>query len=191
MAHSVAIGLSAMANRSAGRLCRRYPNSGMEQVDVSQELLVDLLGRLGSYDERRGPWRPFVLLCFQHRAARFLSAIQREYLNRYPADLDAPAPDQPGVALIDTLTIEDGIGFWLGQNADPVAQSDLHHDLDRALGTLDSDAVLFCVTLLRDGRGGREGCSRATVHRRVRDLRCQLLAAGIGPRETSLRTRGY
>lgn len=193
MAHSMVADLSAMADRSAGRLCRRHSTHLLEQEDILQDLLVDLLVRLGSYDPQRGPWRQFVLMCFRHRSGRLLHAVQREHLARHSVALDAPAPEQSSVALVDTLTEVDGYGAWIGQRIDVFAQLEMRLDLGRVLTTMPDGVVLLCRMLMlqEPDRGQALGLSRATVHRRVRDLHYQLLAAGIGPgRETNRRMHG-
>ena len=183
MTSVIASKLSSMADRSASRVCRSRSTSGLEQDDVRQDLLVDLLCRLPSYDEFRGSLWPFAAMCFRHRSGRLIRVAARNQSARHPADLDAPTPGSPHVALVDTLTEGEGFGSWVGQPVDQVAHLEARLDLASLLAGLPLDAIKLCG-LLMEGRqplARVAGASLATIYRRRHDLRCQLLAAGIGP----------
>ena len=171
----------ASADRAAGRFCRQHAGPLLEQDDVRQDLLLDLLTRLRSFDLARSSLATFATICFQHRAARLSETIRRDQRARHPAALDAPLPGQPELKLLDTIAESDGYGAWIGQPVDRQSEHEHRLDLDRALSAMSPDVVPLCAAILRPGRTQTGvGLSRTTIHRRLRELRCQLLAAGIG-----------
>lgn len=182
----------ASADRAAARFGREHAGSMLEQDDVRQDLLLDLLTRLRSFDPTRSSLSTFAAICFQHRTTRLGVVARRDHRSRHPAALDAALPGRIGLTLLDTIAENDGYAAWTGQPTDGVAQRERDLDLDRALSALGPEVVPLCAALLEGGRGrARAGLSRITIHRRVQELRCQLLAAGIGgQRGTDCRVAG-
>jgi DNA-directed RNA polymerase specialized sigma24 family protein len=172
----------ASANRAAARLYRRHQLPWLEPDDIRQDLLLDLLCRLPHYDEQRSTLVGFATVCFQHRSSRLDARLRRERRRRHPVSLDAPAAGVEGLTLADTLSIDDGYGTWIGQRSNQVEDAELHLDLDRALSTLPSEALDLCAVLMQSepNPAGCAGISRTTLHRRVWEIRCHLLAAGVG-----------
>ena len=170
----------ARADRTASQLCRNTQSHLIEQDDVRQDLLLDLLIRLKRYDAARGGLQTFAAICFQHRAARHCAKLRSDHKARHPAPLDAMTTGD--VTLIDCLADVDGYGAWIGQPTDDFADIERRLDLDRALSALSDDALAICAALLTSDihPAATAGLSRTTLHRRVQDLRCRLLAAGIG-----------
>lgn len=166
------------ADRVADRFCRRHAVTLLEQDDVRQDLLLDLLTRLKAFDRTRSTLTTFAAMCFKHRIARLGIAAGRENLVRHPVALDAALPGGEGLTFLDTISDEEGYGAWVGHSADLYFERERHLDLDRALSAIGPAVVQLCATIL-DPAQRRVGMSRATVHRRVRELRCQLLAAGV------------
>ena len=170
------------AGRTAMRISRRFRSHLLEWEDVRQELLLDLWSRRDSFDLQRGVLGPFVSMCFRHRSARLVRGARREMQARHPVQLDGPAELGGTESIADTLTDADGCGAWIGQPADSFAQLERQLDLDRALSNLSADALTICAVLIMSDTdpASAAGMSRTTFYRRVHDLRCQLLAAGIG-----------
>ena len=170
------------AGRTAMRICRRCRTHLLEWEDVRQELLLDLWSRRDSFDLQRGAPSPFVSMCFRHRSARLVRGARREMQARHPLHLNAPADVGGMHSVVDTLTDADGYAAWIGQATDGFAQIERHLDLDRALSNLSAEALTICAVLIMSDTdpAGAAGISRTTFYRRVHDLRCQLLAAGIG-----------
>lgn len=180
-AHSAAI-MSGMAGRTAMRICRRVRSHLLEWEDVRQELLLDLWSRLEAFDLQRGPAGPFVSMCFRHRSARLVRNARRELQARHPLPLDAPAEVGGTEELVDTLSEADGYAAWTGQPTDQFGQLERQLDLDRALSGLSWESLTICAALIMSDTDPADaaGMSRTTLHRRVHDLRCRLLAAGVG-----------
>ena len=169
------------AGRTAMRICRRCRTHLLEWEDVRQELLLDLWSRLDAFDLQRGPAGPFVSMCFRHRSARLLKSARREMQARHPLQLDGQAEVGGTEPLAGNLTEADGYAAWIGQPTDGFAQLERQLDLDRALSTLSAEALTICAALIASDTdpASAAGLSRTTMHRRVHDLRYQLLAAGI------------
>lgn len=175
------------ADRAADRLCRQHAGPRLEHDDVRQDLLLDLLTRLKGFDPARSSLPTFAAICFRHRATHLGILSGRERRGRHPAALDAPLPDGEGLILLDTISNGDGYGAWIGQSIDRHGASEQRLDFDRALSLLGPDAIPLCAALLEPPQVAQT-LSRTTAHRRVHELRLQLLALGVGHhRETNCR----
>ena len=99
--------------------------------------------------------------------------------------VDDPISGRDGVTLLDTLAEDDGYLAWMGSPTDPIAALEARLSINRALNTLSPEHIGLCAELAI-GSIGREGAesgpSRATLYRRLHEVRLRLLAAGIGPR---------
>ncbi len=184
----------ATADRFAARFCRQHAEPLLDQDDVRQDLLLDLMVRMRSFDPARSSLPTFAGICFQHRATRLGVVVRRDRRARHSASLDVVLPGHTELTLLDILAEDEGYAAWIGQPTDGLAQRVRDLDLDRALSALGPEIVPLCAALLEDGQGrgwARAGLSRTTFHRRVKDLRCRLLAVGIGgQRETTSRVVG-
>ncbi len=178
------------ADHAAARFCRRQAGPLVEQDDVRQDLLLDLLTRLDRFDPARGSLPFFAAVCFNHRSARLGVAAGRDRQARRAVALDAPLPGSDGLTVLDTLSDSDGYSAWIGQPTDGIADLVGRLDFDRAVSALPGDALPICAALMRDDPDPAAGAGlpRTTFYRRVHELRCQLLAAGIdGGRGTERR----
>ena len=176
ISRSEAVWLVAVADRAAARICRQNRGCRLEQEDVRQDLLLDLLSRLGAYDPSRGSLQTFVAVCFRHRSVRIGRTAYRERESRHPVELDAPAVTGGCTPLIDTLTESDGFAAWVGQPTEWQIELEQRLDLDSMLAALPTDMALLCAALVSDQRlpDILAGRSRTTRHRRVRKLRKRL-----------------
>ena len=169
------------AHPLAARHCRKHQLPWFDQEDVTQDLILDLLGRARHHDPARSSFSTFATICFRHRVLRLEQVAKRERRHRHPLSFDAPLPGDRTTTLADTLANDDGLSAWLGQDADPVEQFERHLDLDRALSAMPPSVVPLCAALLQSGPDRTDAStSRTTLHRRVRELRLQLLTAGVG-----------
>jgi RNA polymerase sigma-70 factor (ECF subfamily) len=170
------------AEAAAARLVRQYHLPHDNRDDLRQSLLVDLISRLKSFDPTRGTLGAFAGTVLAHRAARLAMSIKRERLYGATTSLDSPLAGSDDLTLGDTLGTDKGYSAWQGQPTDDFGAIDRRLDLDRALGTLNAENQKLCFALVRktpaelsrDGHGGR-----ATVYRRIREIRLQLLAVGV------------
>lgn len=170
-----------LADRVAADLCRTLRLPAYERDDLRQDLLCDLLARLPGFDPARGSLPGFARVCFQHRATRLARQRRRE-ARLVVASLDAPMPGHPDHRLGDRFAEEDGLSGWLGQTYDAAAVVELRLDLTGALQTVDPDDLILCGALAnrRVDELARTGkLSRASLHRRLREVRLRLLLAGM------------
>lgn len=172
-----------IAQRQARRLCRALGRPSHEREDMEQDMLLDLLGRLPSFDPARGTLAAFATVCFQHRASRLATRLRRERRERHEASLDDAVPGQEEeLTLADIIPESEGYAAWCGQQTDTVAALERRLDLDRAGGVLDERDLPLCASLARctPHELGQQGpVSRSVLYRRIREMRLRLLAAGI------------
>jgi hypothetical protein len=169
------------ADAAAARLRRRLRLARFDQDDLRQDLLLDLIRRLPAFDASRGSIGAFAGIVLRNQSTRIVARIVRE---RRAAggpllSLDAPAGD--GSSLADRLSDADSLSAWHGHCGDVEAAIDARIDLARVLGALHARDRSLCsaaagcrLRLLAD----RGLCSRATIYRRLRALRCALVAHG-------------
>ncbi len=171
------------ATMAAGGLVRRLGLPGHEQEDLRQELLVDLISRLKWFDPARGTLSAFASVIIRHRAGRLGKRINRERAIFVPMSLRDSAARDPNVAsAFDPVVEADGYISGLAHSHDRFATIDRRLDLGRALGNLRPRDLSLCVKLAEQtpaeiSRSGK--FSRATLYRRLRNIRLQLVAEGI------------
>jgi hypothetical protein len=172
-----------IAKSQASRLRRTLGRPGHEQEDMEQDLLLDLITRLRSFDPARGTLAAFATICFQHRAARLATRLRREKRERHDATLDDAVPGQEEpLTLADIIPESEGYAAWCGQNTNAVAALERRLDLDRASALLDARDLDICVALSRatPHEVGRQGLlPRSVLYRRIREMRLRLLIGGI------------
>ncbi len=170
------------ADRTALRIIRACRIPQHEREDLRQDLLADLLSRLRHFDPARGSLGAFAATCLAHHAARLTERILRGRAAMAPMSLDEPLPGTESLTLGDTLAAENGYGAWMGQPTDAIAALERQLDLDRALSPLPHDQLRHGAALASQERGATPDPdlgSRTIAFRRVRELRLELLAAGI------------
>jgi RNA polymerase sigma-70 factor (ECF subfamily) len=176
--------LLRLADQQAHRVCRKAGLPPQDREDLRQDLLLDLLSRLRSFEPNRGTLAALASTCFRHRAGRLTARARRERAFRHPVSLDAPLPGSDGLAMGDTVAEADGYSAWLGQPTDAITATERRLDLDRALGSLPRTALPLCAALT--GQTPHELAEagyapRTSLYRQVRGLRLDLLAAGVAP----------
>ena len=169
------------ADAAASRLRRRVRLPRADLDDLRQDLLVDLIRRLPAFDARRGSIGAFAGIVLRNQASRIATRVARERraTGGRMLSLDEPAGD--GTTLADRLGEADSLSAWHGHCVALEAAIDARIDLARALGALHARDRSLCAAatqcpvrvLVERGLG-----SRATLYRRLRDLRCALAAHG-------------
>ena len=174
--------LQRLADLMALRIIRACRIPSHERADLRQDLLADLFARLRGFDPERGNLSTFAFTCFGHRASQLIGRILRGRASMMPVSLDDPMPGAPNLTIGDGLSEADGYGALLGQPVDAFAAVDRRLDLDRALGTLPQEALPLCAELIEQSPhelAKASPTSRATLYRRLHELRLRLLIAGI------------
>ena len=143
-----------IAQREARRVCRiaRLPAHAAD--DIRQDMLLDLLGRIGAFDPQRGSLEAFATVCFRHRGSR-----------------------------VPRRQVFGGIGEQT-VSPDLIAQLERRLDLMRACANLDRADAALCAALSNataHALARRTGASRAGLYRRRHEIQMRLRAAGIAP----------
>ena len=171
------------ADVAARRLSRQLRLSRDDLADLRQDLLVDLIARLKSFDPTRGSLGAFAGTVVAHRAARLAARICRDRSMFAPVSLDDPLPDTGGTTSVgDTIAESGGFSAMMGQPTDKIANANRRLDLDQALGTLRQSDLALCAHLIHrtPTELSHEGLgSRASLYRQVHEIRLRLMTAGL------------
>ncbi len=177
--------LLAEADAAARRLRRTLRLPHGELADLRQDLLVDLIARLRGFDPQRGSLGAFANTVLRHRSAEITDRVLRDrrLIGEHPVSLDAPVANEDGAtSLGDTFAESEGLSAWHGQPTDRMAEVERRIDVGRALGLLPTSGIRLCAALATrpaERVAMDSGMSRATVRRRIRDLRHALTAHGL------------
>jgi RNA polymerase sigma-70 factor (ECF subfamily) len=169
------------ADAAALRLWRRVRLPRADLDDLRQDLLVDLIRRLPAFDATRGSIAVFAGLVLRNQASRIAERVARDRRRIGGPLLSLDDRDGADRSLAERLSEADGLAAWHGHCAAVEAIVEARLDLARALGALDQSDRRLCAAacdcrarmLAMQGFG-----SRATIYRRLRDLRCALAAHG-------------
>lgn len=169
------------ADAAAARLRRRLRLPRADLDDLRQDLLLDLIRRLPAFDANRGSIGAFAGIVLRNQASRIAArgARERRATGGRLLSLDEPTGD--GTTIGDRLGEADSLSAWHGHCVTVEAAIDARLDLARALGALHARDLRLCAAvtqcpvrvLAERGLG-----SRATLYRRLRELRCALAAHG-------------
>lgn len=180
--------LHPIAAREARRVCRIARMPAHQREDVQQEMLLDLLVRLPSFDASRGSLEAFATVCFRHRGIRIAERERREQAARHEARLDQPVCDfgagggEEHLTLADIIPEAEGYAAWCGQQTDAVAAAERRLDLDRASAALDGSDHPICAALAEctpHELARRGPLARSVLYRRLQEMRLRLFAAGL------------
>lgn len=177
--------LLAEADAAAHRLRRKLVLPAADLDDLRQDLLVDLICRLPSFDARRGSVGAFANIVLRNQSSRIVMRHHRQRRAQGGSLLSLEVPLAGTREPVgDTLTEDDGLAAWYGQTCCAAAVTELHHALQAALARLPAEDRRFCAALAHrpvtalaaEGFG-----SRSALYRRLADLRHVLTAHGLGP----------
>jgi RNA polymerase sigma-70 factor (ECF subfamily) len=169
------------ADAAAARLRRRLRLPRTDLDDLRQDLLLDLIRRLPAFDANRGSIGAFAGIVLRNQASRIAARVARERRATGGRMLSLDERSDDGTTLGDRLCEADSLSAWHGHCVALEAAIDAHLDLARALGALHARDLRLCAAvtqcpvrvLAERGLG-----SRATLYRRLRELRCALAAHG-------------
>jgi DNA-directed RNA polymerase specialized sigma24 family protein len=169
------------ADAATTRLRHRLRLSHADQEDLRQDLLLDLIRRLPAFDANRGSIGAFAGIVLRNQSARIAARVVRDRRAAGGPLLPLNALAGDGSSLADRLSETDGLSAWHGHCGNVEAAIDARIDLARMLGALHARDRSLCAAaagcrlhLIEDRGLG----SRATIYRRLRDLRCALAAHG-------------
>lgn len=149
------------ADAATARLRWRLRLTPEAAEDVRQDLLLDLVRRMATYDPTRGPIGPFAGRILRNRGSEIAAAIAAD--RRSSFSVDEPHD--------------------VYQVSDPNDKTrDRRLSLFMALQRLSSRDRAFCLALARfsvDRLAAAGFGSRAGLYRRVQELRCRVAAFGL------------
>jgi RNA polymerase sigma-70 factor (ECF subfamily) len=169
------------ADAAGARLRRRLRLPRADLDDLRQDLLLDLIRRLPAFDARRGSIGAFAGIILRNHASRIATQVARERRATSGGLLSLDAVGSDGQPLADRLGEADSLAAWHGQCIALETAIAANIDLSRALGALHPRDRSLCAAMARcpvRGLVGRGLGSRATLYRRLRELRCVLAAHG-------------
>jgi DNA-directed RNA polymerase specialized sigma24 family protein len=172
------------ADIAARRLVRHLRLLSSDLADVRQDLLVDALARLKSFDPERGALGAFLGTVMANKATRIALQVkaQRRLYGPWPISLNDPLPEAEGAPRGDIIAEADGYAALCGQPTDAFAAVGQRIDVERHLGILTAIDRALCAQLAwatveelaGEGRG-----ARSSLYRRVKDIRLALTAVGL------------
>jgi RNA polymerase sigma-70 factor (ECF subfamily) len=174
------------ADAAARRVHRKLRLPPADLDDLRQDLLVDLLARLPSFDRERGSLGAFAGVVLRHESARIAEKVarRRQQTAGGALSLDAPVGAHDDAVLSDTLCEADGLGAWLGQPADAFHEVERRLDVERAVAAVEPRQGALCAELTErsvDQLAAAGHGARTSLYRRVRELRMTLAAQGLRP----------
>lgn len=172
------------ADIAACRLVRQLRLPSNDLADVRQDLLVDALARLTSFDPQRGALGAFLGTVMANKATRIALHVrtQRRLFGVQPISLDDALPEAEGATRGDVIAEADGYAALCGQPTDAFAAVGQRIDIERRLGILTSIERTLCAQLMwatveelaSQGRG-----ARSSLYRHVKNIRLALSAVGL------------
>jgi DNA-directed RNA polymerase specialized sigma24 family protein len=169
------------ATTAARGLLRKLGLPNCEHEDLRQDLLVDLIARFKWFDPGRGTLGGFAGTITRHRARRLVNRICRERAIFVPISRDDSPSNRNEARSHDTAKADGYVGVPR-QSYDACAVIERRLDLSRALRALGPSDLNLCAKLIERtpteiSRSGE--LSRASLYRRLRNIRRRLLAEGF------------
>ena len=178
--------LIAEADAAAARLGRRLGLTTRADLDdLCQDLLLDLVRRLPSFDPARGSLGAFANIVLRNQSSRITMRHSRQRRAQGGDMLSLDAPLRAGsIPLCCLLTEADGLAAWHGQDRTALAECDDRHALQTALSQLAAEDRRLCAALSHRPVAALVAAgfgSRSALYRRLANLRHVLTAHGLGP----------
>lgn len=181
--HDLSI-LQQIADRVARGMRHRLGLPDHDLDDLRQELLLDLIARFPAFDTERGPLEAFASMVAKHRASRIGRALwrERQLYGHSPLSLEAPLPGDDNAVVGDLFSQDQGLGALFGQTFDLEDEVVTSISLDVGLSELPAHDQHLCAALVTstiDQLAATGHGARASLYRRLKDIRLTLLAYGV------------
>lgn len=166
----------------ASKLYRQNAVPGMDREDFEQDLVLDLLRRIGRHDPARASLETFAEHVVNNRVATLTRPCARLRAERQQVSIDsAPANDGEEASPIE-LSEE---SLMPGGDEEPSHVQDdlsLRIDVERFVGKL-TPALRLCAEIMTNGNvaegASRAGLHRSTIYERLARLRAEAAALGL------------
>lgn len=129
----------------ARQMLRHRAMSGMEIEDIEQELMLDYLSRIQSFDPEKACRKTFVDRILRHKCASMIAKATAEKRNRGVGGISLEAFLEDG----DREDIPESQGLW-GAHAQPQKIVEMAIDLAEAIRALPPMAQTYCLLLMQD-----------------------------------------
>jgi len=174
------------ADRVGRRLCGRLGLPHHDIDDLRQDLLLDLIARFPAFDAECGPLEAFAHVVAKNRASRIAVRIHRDrrLCGPHPVSLDAPVAGDEGVVFGDLIANDQTLGGLFSEIVGFEHKVLTSASLDTGLARLEPDNQHLCVGLAKfsiDQLAASGHGTRATLYRRLKNIRMALLAYGVEP----------
>lgn len=167
----------------ASKLSRQNAVPGMDREDIEQDLVLDLLQRIGRHDPARASLETFAEHVLDNRVATLTRPCARLRNERQMVSIDAPVPSNDSDAGPDQSPDDNLITG--NSDADPAGiENDLslRIDMERFVGNL-APALRLCANIMRNGNvaegASKAGLHRSTIYERLARLRTEAAALGL------------
>jgi RNA polymerase sigma-70 factor (ECF subfamily) len=176
-------GIFRLARFKGRQLAGKYGFTHDDDADVQQELILDYLRRLRSFDARRCNRRTFARLIINNRIGTLIEtkkAACRDYRACRTSDHAPDRQDSPYPSPV--YPIETG-GSNLREGRSVESKLNLRLDVERVLLRLPVAQVNVCRLLMACDSpmdvAVKAGISRATLYRQLRQVRAVFVEAGL------------
>ena len=169
----------------ASKLSRQNAVPGMDREDLEQDLVLDLLQRIGRHDPARASLETFAEHVIDNRVATLTRPCARLRAERQMVSIDAPRPSSDSDAAIRTSMPDDNLDHRQQRceaHADIENGLSLRIDIERFVGKL-TPALRLCADIMRGGNiaegASKAGLHRSTIYERLARLRAEATAIGL------------
>lgn len=129
----------------ARSMLRHHAMNGMEIEDIEQELMLDYLSRIQSFDPDKACRRTFIDRILRHKCASMIKAAKAEKRNHGFPDTSLDFWLEAGAR----EDVPDHMALW-GSKNQPVRQIELAIDVHDAVRALPDAAQFYCSLLMQD-----------------------------------------
>lgn len=176
--------LQHVADRVARRMRHRLGLPDQDLDDLRQELLLDLVARFPAFDAARGPLEAFAHMVATHQASHIGRAVwrERQIYGNSPLSLDAPLAGDDNTVVGDLFSQDQGLGALFGQSFEVEDEIVANASLDAGLSGLAESDQHLCAALATstiDQLAASGHGARASLYRRLKNIRLSLLAYGV------------
>lgn len=167
----------------ASKLNRQNAVPGMDREDLEQDIMLDLLQRIGRHDPARASLETFAELVIDNRVATLTRPCARLRAERQLVSIDAPMSSNG----TDTRPEQQPEDTPIISNSD-ANPSDIENglslriDVERFIGKL-TPALRMCAEIMSSGNvaegANKAGLHRSTIYERLAHLRAEAAAIGL------------
>lgn len=166
----------------ASKLCRQNAVPGMDREDFEQDLVLDLLRRIGRHDPARASLETFAEHVLDNRVATLTRPCARLQAERQQVSIDSATTADRDEACPTDLSEESLMTAGNENPSDVENGLSLRIDVERFVGKL-TPALRMCAEIMINGNvaegASSAGVHRSTIYERLAHLRAEAAALGL------------